>query len=160
MKSVPDIVRSGSVNCYFVKTNRGFILIDTGWANKRDELEKKLENAGCKPGNLELIILIHGVFDHSGNCAYLRKKLDTKIAMHIDDFGMIKHGDMFWNRKAGNIFIRLIAKFLFRLRKSNSFRPYLFFENGYDRSEFGFDTRVLPIPEHGKPFSMEQFLKN
>lgn len=46
----------GSVNCYLIKTDTGFILIDTGWANRRKDLEKELARAGCKSGNLELII--------------------------------------------------------------------------------------------------------
>jgi len=32
--------RLGSVNCYLVETDTGFVLIDTGGSNKRAELEK------------------------------------------------------------------------------------------------------------------------
>ena len=138
------------VNCYLVKTDTGFILIDTGWANRHNDLEKELESVGCMPGNLELIVLTHGDFDHTGNCAYLSKKFGTKIAMHVDDSGMVEHGDMFWNRKKGNILIRIIAKFFFRLRKSDRFKPDLYFEDGYDLSGYGFDARVLHIPGHSK----------
>ena len=67
--------RLGIVNCYLIKTDIGYILIDTGCSNKRTELEKELERAGCKPGNLELIVLTHGDFDHTGNANYLREKL-------------------------------------------------------------------------------------
>ena len=66
--------RLGSVNCYLIKTNTGHILIDTGCSNKRTDLEKELEGAGCQPSNLKLIVLTHGDFDHAGNAAYLRKK--------------------------------------------------------------------------------------
>jgi glyoxylase-like metal-dependent hydrolase (beta-lactamase superfamily II) len=41
-----------SVNCYFVRTGDGFILIDTGRTNKRGAIEKQLESTGCQPGNL------------------------------------------------------------------------------------------------------------
>ncbi len=77
----------------------GFILIDTGCSNKLAYLEKELEILGCSPGNLKLIILTHGDFNHSGNSAYLSRKFNAKIAMHGDDSGMIEHGDIFWNRK-------------------------------------------------------------
>ena len=100
----------GSVNCYLIATDTGNILIDTGGSNKRTDLEKELESAGCKPGNLKLIVVTHGDFDHTGNAAYLRKKFGTKIAMHADDSGMLEHGDMFWNRKKGNFLIFLIRK--------------------------------------------------
>jgi len=148
--NLPFLFNLGTVNCYLVKTDTGFILIDTGWTNQRSNLEKELEIAGCKPGNLELIILTHGDFDHAGNCAFLRKKFGAKIAMHADDSGMIERGDMFWNREAGNFFIKLVAKFLFRLKKSDRFKPDLFFEDGYDLSEFGFDARIIHIPGHSR----------
>jgi len=86
-----------SVNCYLVRTGDGFILIDTGRTNKRSAIEKELESAGCQPGNLTLIVLTHGDFDHCGNAAYLRKKFGTQIAMHKDDSGMVERGDMLWN---------------------------------------------------------------
>jgi len=65
----------GGVNCYLIETDTGYILIDTGGSNKRTDLEKELESAGCQPGNLKLIVLTHGDFDHTGNAAYLRKKI-------------------------------------------------------------------------------------
>ena len=86
-----------SINCYLVRTPDGFVLIDTGRNNKRDTIEKELEGAGCRPGDLKLIILTHGDFDHCGNASYLRNKFGSKIAMHKDDSGMVERGDMLWN---------------------------------------------------------------
>jgi len=140
----------GSVNCYLIETDTGYILIDTGGSNKRTDLEKELESAGCKPGNLELIVVTHGDFDHTGNCAHLRKKFGAKIAMHYDDSVMVERGDMFSNRKSGNILFRKIAPLLFRFAKSDRFEPDLYIEDGYDLSEYGFDAKILHIPGHSK----------
>jgi len=140
----------GPVNCFLIKTDIGYILIDTGFSNKRTYLEKELENAGCKPGNLKLIVITHGDFDHTGNAAYLREKYGTKIAMHYDDSGMVERGDLFWNRKKGNILIRMIAPILFGFRKSERFKPDLYVEEGYNLSGYGFDAKVLYIPGHSK----------
>jgi len=142
--------RLGSVNCYLIETGTGFVLIDTGGSNKRSGLEKELESAGCKPGDLELIVLTHGDFDHTGNCAFLRKKFGTKIAMHPDDSGMVERGDMFSNRESGNILFRMISPLLFGFGKSDRFVPDLYIEEGYDLSEFGWDAQALSIPGHSK----------
>lgn len=138
------------VNCYLVKIGGGYILIDTGFSTGRTRLEKELGSAGCKPGSLRLIVLTHGDFDHTGNAAYLRKKFGTKLAMHYDDSGMVERGDMFWNRKKGNILIRLMAPILFGFGKSKRFKPDLYIEDGYDLSGYGFDAKVLHIPGHSK----------
>jgi hydroxyacylglutathione hydrolase len=140
----------GSVNCYLIETDTGYILIDTGCSNKRTDLEKELESAGCKPGYLKLIVLTHGDFDHTGNAAYLRKKFGTKIAMHYDDSGMVERGEMFWNRKKGNILFGMIARILFGFGKKERFKPDLYIDEGYDLSEYGFDAKVLHIPGHSK----------
>jgi hydroxyacylglutathione hydrolase len=139
----------GTVNCYLVETGTGFILIDTGSSNQRTKLEDELISAGCKPGNLNLI-LTHGDFDHTGNAAYLREKFGAKIAMHRDDSGMTERGDMFWNRSSGNALLRLISPVLFRFSKSHRFRPDICVEEGDDFSEYGFEAQVLSIPGHSK----------
>ena len=142
--------RLGTVNCYLVGTDTGYILIDTGGSNKRTDLEEELENAGCEPGDLKLIVLTHGDFDHAGNAAYLRKKLGTRIAMHNDDSGMVERGDLFHNRRRGNILIRMIVSILFGFGKSERFVPDLYVEDGHDLSGYGFDAKVLSIPGHSK----------
>ena len=147
---LPLPYRLGTVNCYLVETDTGFVLIDTGASNKRAELENELASAGCKPGNLDLIVLTHGDFDHTGNAAYLGEKFGTRIAMHKDDSGKAEQGDMFWNRSSGSTLLGLIAPILFGFPKSNRFRPDLYVEEGDDFSEYGFDARVLSIPGHSK----------
>ncbi|UCC88810.1 MAG: MBL fold metallo-hydrolase [Anaerolineales bacterium] len=148
--TLPLPYRLGSVNCYLVATDTGYVLIDTGSSNKRNQLERELESAGCKPGNLKLVVLTHGDFDHIGNAAYLRGKFGAKIAMHKDDSGMAERGDMFWNRESGSTLMRVIAPILFRFGKSNRFEADLYIKDGYTLSEYGFDATVLTIPGHSK----------
>ena len=140
----------GSVNCFLIKTDFGYILIDTGSSNQRSELERELEEAGCRPGDLKLIILTHGDFDHTGNAAYLRKMFATKIAMHIGDTGMIERGDMFWNRGRGNFLMRMMVPILTGFGKSERCKPDIYIEEGYDLSGYGFDAKVINIPGHSK----------
>lgn len=142
--------RLGTVNCYLVETETGFVLIDTGGANMRAELEEELASAGCKPGSLALIALTHGDFDHTGNCAYLREKFGVPVGLHEDDSGMIERGDMFWNRESGNILLRMIAPALLSFPASARFEPDLYIEDGTDLSVYGLDARVLSIPGHSK----------
>ncbi|MCW4037490.1 MAG: MBL fold metallo-hydrolase [Candidatus Bathyarchaeota archaeon] len=139
-----------SVNCYLVRIGDRFILIDTGVTSKRSVIEQELERAGCHPGNLMLIVLTHGDFDHCGNAAYLRKKFGTRIVMHKDDSGMVERGDMLWNRNKQNILIRIFFRLFFKLRKADRFKPDLCIDEGYDFSGYGFDARVLDIPGHSK----------
>ena len=134
-------VRNTSANCYLIRNSNGFILIDTGTTGKRDMIEKELENAGCQPGNLKLIILTHGDFDHSGNAFYLRNKYKTQITMHKNDAGMVEHGDMLWNRNKQNLLIRTMFKLFFKLPSSERFQPDFSVDEGNDFSRYGFDAK-------------------
>jgi hydroxyacylglutathione hydrolase len=140
----------GTVNCYLIKTGASFILIDTGGKNQRAVLKQELERLGCKPDNLQLIIITHGDFDHTSNAAYLRQQFAAKIAMHTDDVGMAERGDMFWNRKRPNFLVRVLANSMFGFGKAERFSPDIHLADGFDLSVYGFEAQVLSIPGHSK----------
>jgi glyoxylase-like metal-dependent hydrolase (beta-lactamase superfamily II) len=148
--ALPMAYRLGRVNCCLVETDTDFVLMDTGAPSSRAALEDELTRAGCKPGDLRLIVLTHGDFDHTGNAAYLRASFGAPVAMHRDDAGMAERGDKFWNRSSGNAVIRFLAPILFRFSKANRFTPDVTLVEGDDLSAYGFDAQVLSIPGHSQ----------
>jgi hydroxyacylglutathione hydrolase len=138
----------GNVNSYLIKTDRAYILIDTGSSNQRNRIEQELRSSGCELGDLKLIILTHGDFDHTGNAAYLRQKFGTKLAMQPADFGMIEQGDMFWNRRKSNRGLRTLAPLLFKFSKSNRTTPDISIDEEFDLSEYDWAAKVISIPGH------------
>ena len=94
------------VNAFLVKVNEGFVLIDTGLSMHWEKLESELISAGCLPDKLKLVIITHGDFDHTGNCAKLQEKYKCKIAMHKDDSLMVENG-MFLKRKVRTLSARI-----------------------------------------------------
>lgn len=142
------------VNCYLVKIENGFVLIDTGYSKNREEIMAAMTKAGCVPGKLKLIILTHGDFDHSGNCAYFRERFNCKVAMHRNDVGMVQYGDMFWKRDVGRVSRALGKMMMFVMRikldEEDRFIPDLLLENGQSLSEFGFDATVHLLSGHSK----------
>ena len=113
-----SIIALKSVNCYLLKQDDKYILIDSGLSRNRAEIEKTIKQSGCKYGDLKLILLTHGDSDHAGNCAYIRDKYGSKIAMHRGDIGMVELGDFAWNRNV-NLPMKIVGKIiigLFRLK--------------------------------------------
>jgi hydroxyacylglutathione hydrolase len=140
----------GAVNVYLIKTSKGFILIDTGTTTQRYALGKTLEQSGCIPGKLKLIILTHGDFDHTGNAAYLKQKFGSIIAMGKFDSGMLEYGDMFWNRKKRNAILRILAPILIGFGKSNRIKPDVFMDEKFDLAQYGLQAKTIFIPGHSK----------
>ncbi len=151
----PLIITSKKTNCFLLETNDGFVLIDTGFTTKRAIIEKALDTAGCTSENLNFILLTHGDFDHTGNCAYFREKYGSKVVMHKEDSGMVEYGDFFYSRTSINVLVKVLFKtvvFLLRmnLKKRDRFKPDIYVEEGDDLSTYGFEAKVLHFPGHSK----------
>jgi hydroxyacylglutathione hydrolase len=149
-------INFGGTNCFLVKNDDAYVLIDTGYPAKCAALENELVNAGCRPGNLKLVILTHGDIDHTGNCAWLQKKYGVKIAMHRGDLGMAETGNMDFNRKKKSdkysVFFKMVSlmAFFFKPGKFEAFTPDIIIEAEFSLSEYGFDARIVHLPGHSK----------
>lgn len=140
------------VNCYLIHTGGGYVLVDTGFSVNRRALVHLLETAGCRPGDLELVILTHGDLDHSGNAAFLQAAYKARIAMHPADAGMVELGDMAWGRTSGRRVLRafpILLRMVFpRTGRFEPLVPDLLLEDGHDLSGFGVDGTILHLPGH------------
>jgi hydroxyacylglutathione hydrolase len=157
MPQVITVIDLGGANCYLVTSGAGFCLTDTGFVTRRGDLEKALERAGCRLGNLSLVILTHGDLDHAGNAAYLQKKFGAKIAVHTYDAGMAERGDIGINRKARpdrQAFVfRVISKVVALFVRGNTFevfKPDWVITEEMSLAEYGFEARVVHLPGHSK----------
>lgn len=151
-KIIPIPLKTGilKVNCYLIEIDDGFILIDTGLNKSRKKLDKALLDAGCAPGDIQILILTHGDFDHTGNCAYIRDKYCCQVAMHKDDEEMATEGNMFFNRKKPPLLFKIIANLMFKFKGNDRFSPDLYMKDGDDFHEYGFKAKVVSIPGHSK----------
>jgi len=145
---LPLPFKFSNVNSYLVRNDQGFFLIDTGMTNARRQLEMTLEHLCCSPGDLKLILLTHGDFDHTGNAAYIREKFNAQIAMHAGDAGMLENGDMFWNRKVKSSLIVKLMPLFFRFGAKEKCTPDLLLADGDSLAKYGLDAQVLNTPGH------------
>jgi len=135
------------VNCYLIKTENGFVMVDAGFNLARGALKKTLDEAGCKPGALKLVVLTHGDWDHTGNGVYLRRKYGAKIAIHQGEARALETGDMYASRKRKGNLPKLVFG-LFRPALVRTFKPDIIIADGDDLSPFGFNARVIHTPGH------------
>ena len=144
-------INLGFVNAFLVKAGDGSILFDTGTSDQFPQLEKALLEAGSLPDHLKLVILTHGDFDHSGNCAELQGKYHVKIAMHAGDVEMIRNGTPA-KRHARGWLRNLLMAFGGRFMRSDfhRFEPDILLEDGQNLAEYGLNARVMHTPGHTK----------
>jgi len=152
MTPVITAIPLGFVNAYLIKTDTGFVLIDTGMGLRRAALEKALAGAGCGPGDLRLIVVTHADADHTGNCAYLREKYGAQVALHPNEAAMAAGGNMLASRRPEQtVLTRLLMRLLslvFALKPSDRFRADVILTGGENLSSWGLDAKVLHLPGH------------
>ena len=129
--------RAFSVNCYLIRTDLGFVLVDTGMRRQRAKLVERLRAQGCEPGSLELILITHGDFDHIGSAAHLRGEYRAPIAMHQGDVQMGAGGDMFSGRRRPNRLVRAILSLVLRFPEEDRFEPDMLLDESSDLAEYG-----------------------
>jgi glyoxylase-like metal-dependent hydrolase (beta-lactamase superfamily II) len=148
--TLPLPLGMGSVNCYLLRAGDGCVLVDTGAPNARARLLKSLEDLGCLPGKLSLIVVTHGDFDHTGNAAHLRRAYGSRIGMHADDARMAEFGDMSVNRQRSSAILMALVPRMIGFGRAERFAPDILLEDGSSLVEYGLDAQVVSILGHSK----------
>lgn len=156
------------VNSYLLKSESGFILVDTGgpllmdkdFNSRLDLLENALNNAGCNDKNLNLIILTHGDIDHVYNGEYLRNKYNTKIAIHKNDVYLIEnptYNDFMSSLNYRSLIFKITAKLMkntfykIAVKTISAFKTYspdILIDDNFKISDYGFDGEIIHLAGH------------
>jgi glyoxylase-like metal-dependent hydrolase (beta-lactamase superfamily II) len=76
--------------CYLVK-ERGVILIDAGLQGQAGRLKRALDRLRIRPGEIQLMVITHGHFDHIGSAKAIKDLTGAKLAMHQPDADWLEH---------------------------------------------------------------------
>ena len=147
------IIDLGFVNAFLLKSDKGFVLIDTGIPKQREQLENELKSAGCTPENLTLVIITHGDDDHTGNAAFLKEKYHAKIAVHPGDIDQTENG-LFLKRKVTSVLFKIIMTIVMFTKKLNpafpKFKTDIQLSDNQRLDEYGLAAKIVHIPGHTK----------
>ncbi len=142
------------IRCYLLPGEGGFVLIDTGPAIARRRLLRGLEEAGCRRGDLRLVVISHGDTDHTGSCADLQTTYGATIGAHPLEVEAIESGDMRRNRQSTPDRMPWYFKatiplgsVLGRSETVHLDRPL---EEGESLEPFGVSATVLHLPGHSR----------
>jgi len=156
-------IKLGMVNAYLLRAREGFVLVDTGLFTGWEKLESALKAAGCLPDGLNLVVITHGDFDHTGGCAQLQQRYGAKIAMHEADVRQVETG-VSLEREIGFPLFKVIM-FLRKVKRRGhtpefqTFEPDLELTDGQSLEEYGVDAKILHLPGH-TPGSIVVLLAN
>ena len=88
-------VRRGLVNVYFLETQDGLALLDTGFPGSAGKILEALTQLGKRPSDLRHILLTHAHPDHIGSAAAVKRATGATVWAHPVDAPIIASGKGF-----------------------------------------------------------------
>lgn len=141
----------GRSNCFLVKRDSKFLLIDTSWKHSRKKLYARLIHVGCNEENLVALILTHTHFDHTQNAANIKRRYAVPIIVHQSEAEFLRNGDNVLPAGSNRVTRFLIKRFG---KLASSFCKYeaitgdILVDEQLELRNLGFEAKVLHTPGH------------
>lgn len=141
-----------SINTAYIIKDQGAVLFDASYKGAAASFSKLLSDSGMEPGEIKLIIISHGDFDHAGGARELQELTGAKIVMHEKDREKLEDSIFHWPEgvNAWGKFSRALFKPM--LRKKVAFPParvdMVLDNQGLSLKEYGIPGKILHTPGH------------
>lgn len=89
----PQLTAPQDAAIYLINLDRHAALIDAGCGRANETLLRNIEAAGVQPQAIELLLITHCHFDHTGGARWLRERLGCAVIMHEQDARYVELGD-------------------------------------------------------------------
>lgn len=89
----PQLTAPQDAAIYLINFDGHAALIDAGCGGANDTVLRNIEAAGVKPEDIELLLITHCHFDHTGGARALRDRLGCTVVMHELDARFLEVGD-------------------------------------------------------------------
>jgi glyoxylase-like metal-dependent hydrolase (beta-lactamase superfamily II) len=132
-------------NVYFIRTDGGYILVDTGMPGDSRALQKTFSKAGLKPQDVKLIIITHAHVDHVGSVAYAKRVTGADVLCHESAAPFIRAG-----KSSPVVAYSLLSKLLSAISPSKykPVEPDIVVTDKFDLRDFGIAGQVIHTPGH------------
>lgn len=137
--------------CYLIR-GKQTIMIDGGPPGKRKRFLNQLRELNIEPGEIKLIVLTHGDFDHISSAKDLKEITGAKVAIHQNDLENLEKGLFHWPPGVtlwGKISRFLLKPVLIRVYSIPSLNPDIVLNDfDFPLQEYGIDGKIVFTPGH------------
>jgi len=143
-------IHLGLDQCYIVR-DKGTIMVDGGSPGKIKEFKRAMNKISMAPGDLQLILITHGHWDHIGCASDIRELTGAKIAMHRLDSECLEKALKFMppGLNARGVFLgKVLSLFLPFVHIPRATVDVVIGDDGLSLSNYGISARVIYTPGH------------
>jgi len=139
------------IGCCYVIKDKGVIMVDGGVKNKSDELLQGIANIPIKREEIQLLVITHGHWDHTGSVKEIQELTGARIAMHEKEKKWLEEG-VTPVPPGVNLWGKILAGVMGIIpgldRVPAASVDIVLDDNGFSLEEFGVAGRVIPTPGH------------
>lgn len=150
MKTTIHTLKFAINRCYIIQ-QKGTIMVDSGPAKSFERFQKYLKQFSISPGEIGMIALTHGDFDHVGSAREIKEYTCATIAIHEKDKENLEEGKFNWP-PGTNAKGKIIRSVFFPLMKRITFPPVnadiTFSNSEFPLYDFGIQGKILYTPGH------------
>lgn len=135
----------GWVNCYLIKDEGDYILIDTGMKRHSKKILSFLETNSISPEKIGLIIITHCHADHVGSLQKLKEKTHAQTLIHEMEADKLRSGISAEVEPVGllKLFVNKNKK-----RTISAVTPDIIIQDNFSLEEYGIKGKVIHTPGH------------
>lgn len=144
-------IRLGFTNCYLLEGSEGYVIVDTGIIRQQKKFISGLHYHGIEPGQIRLIIITHGHFDHVGSLAAIKTLCnDCPVFIHPLEARRISIPEVAIP-PGTNLLGKVISSLGMISRPILKFPPVTpekFYTEEMDLIDYGIEGKVIHTPGH------------
>ena len=141
-------LKNGYANCYVLEED-GLVVVDCGFKWKSSMLKKEFASRNLNPGDVRLIIITHGHYDHFGGIhSFLELCDNPPVLCHKNAASALESGKGYnvTPRNSTGRIIVFLSRFI--TQKASPCKPDRLISYETDLGEYGITGRIIPTPGH------------
>lgn len=141
----------GKSNSYLIKGNKGFILIDAGTQNKKENIKLALKRIKANLSDINLIIITHVHYDHVGSLYQIKKESNASVLVHTSEQVDLANGFTYFP-KGTQPFSKAISnianKFFISEKQFQPIKADIIIDDSFKLNTYGIEGEVIHTPGH------------
>jgi glyoxylase-like metal-dependent hydrolase (beta-lactamase superfamily II) len=150
MKTEIHRLSLGMCNCYLIKED-GLILVEAGVPNQGKKFRKLLKDLSIEPGDVSLILLTHGHWDHIASISEIKKLTGCKVAINQHEKDWVEQAIKSQppgNSLTGKVLTAIINAYLSFIDFTGTTVDLVLEDKEYSLESYGIHGRIIYTPGH------------